>query len=898
LYLLKNNFSSLILIFFFLIGLGNLHAQIKLPRLVSDGAVLQRDEEVNLWGSAKASDKLKLTLDGKTYNFQADINGQWKFKLLSHKAGGPFEIVIKGKTDEVKVKDVYFGDVWLGTGQSNMVLNMERIKEKYGDDIVKANYPQIRNFFIKTATNLNGPLTDFSEGKWTAATPEAVLEFGALTYYFARELYDTYKVPIGIINASVGGTPIEAWISENGFKDFDEIKKTISKNKEKIYVEDRIKQVQNNVALTLPGIDQGMSESPKWFEQSFQLKGWANINIPGYWEDQGLKDLDGIVWYRREIEVTKSMCDTDAKLFLGRIIDSDIVYVNGTQVGNVTYQYPPRRYNIAKGILKPGKNTIVIKVQNNAGKGGFVPDKPYYLSANNEVLDLKGTWQYKVGQVNEPTPQSIVAKNSSPLVFQNQPTALFNAMTAPIVSQTKIKGVLWYQGESNASNPQSYRSYLEAMIKDYRQLFANQNLPFYTVQLANYMDQDLLPTESNWAFLRYQQFLASKLPNASSVVTTDLGEWNDIHPLNKKDIGLRLAATAKNVVYGDKTMLFSGPSYKGFKIVDDKVIVSFDHLGSGLKSSDGEPLKYFAIAGEDKKYVWADATIVNNEVVLKSPKVPRPSYVRYAWANNPIGANLTNNTGIPASCFEDGDDRSRQLWHGKKAAVVLTYDDALEVHVKNVLPELNKHGFKGTFYLTASFPGSTEYIADWKLAAQQGHELGNHTIYHPCDASKPGRSWVAPSNDLHNYTTAEIVREIKMTNTFLESLDGKKERTFAYTCGDTHTKEGSFVEAIKNQFVALRGVNGEVNKQGNYDIQNVNCYVMSDDNMDQLQGWAEKARNENAMLVVLFHGVGGGHGINVDLKKHHAFLQYLKDNDQDYWVTTMIDAAKNSMSSK
>lgn len=244
------------------------------------------------------------------------------------------------------------------------------------------------------------------------------------------------------------------------------------------------------------------------------------------------------------------------------------------------------------------------------------------------------------------------------------------------------------------------------------------------------------------------------------------------------------------------------------------------------------------------------------------------------------------------------DSNPNKLWYGKKAAVVLTYDDALEVHLDNAIPALDSYGLKGSFYLSAAFPGSKNRLSDWRRAATKGHELGNHTLYHPCDATKPGRSWVSPQNDLSKYSIAQIARETEMTNIFLESLDGKKQRTFAYTCGDTETAEGSFISAIKQQFVAMRGVKGDVNRLSNLDVTNLNCYVVDDGNADQLQSWAEKAKSENALLVVLFHGVGGGHNINVDLKKHNAFLKYLKDNERDFWVTTLLDAAQHCVEHK
>lgn len=258
---------------------------------------------------------------------------------------------------------------------------------------------------------------------------------------------------------------------------------------------------------------------------------------------------------------------------------------------------------------------------------------------------------------------------------------------------------------------------------------------------------------------------------------------------------------------------------------------------------------------------------------------------------------MSQHDSLPESFQYQVADISK-LWNGKKAAVVLTYDDALDVHLDHAIPVLDSLGLKGTFYLSAAFPGSKNRISDWRKAAANGHELGNHTLFHPCDASKPGRSWVSPDNDLNRYTTAQIVREIEMTNVFLESLDGKKERTFAYTCGDTQTREGSFVDAIKSQFVSMRGVRGQINKIETVNLTDIDCFVVDNSNADQLIAWAEKAKAENGLLVILFHGVGGGHAIDVNLKKHNEFLRYLKNHQNEYWITTLLDASKHMLEQK
>ena len=620
-------------------------AQIRLPRLISDGMVLQREQNLKIWGWASAQENISLKLNGKTYRSKADAQGNWNIALPAQPAGGPFDIALKGK-NELLIRDVYFGDVWICAGQSNMVLPMERVKERYMADIEQANYPAIRNFFIPTLTNVQGPQADLPSGKWEVATPQNVMSFGSASYFFAKTIYDKYQIPIGLINASVGGTPIEAWISEAGLQNFPDLLATIQQNKDTSYVNGLNRKARQGI-IPRPSADKGMLEPVKWFDPAYTPKNWRNINVPGYWEDQGIKDLNGVVWYRKEIEVPASMCGVPAKLFLGRIVDADFAYVNGQAVGNITYQYPPRRYTVPAGVLKPGKNTLVVRVINQGGKGGFVPDKPYFLSANGLDIDLKGDWQYKVGDVFPP----FAGAPAGGITLQNQPSALFNAMTAPLVNHA-AKGFLWYQGETNAGNPKPYYQLLPALIQDWRKQWNLGDLPFITVQLANFMEVNYLPSESTWAVLRDAQFKSLAVPNTGLAVAIDLGEWNDIHPLNKKDVGIRMALAAQRLAYGDQNVVHSGPQFERYQIEGDKIRLYFKHTGTGMISKDGEPLACFAIAGADKRFVWAKAEIqADNTILVSNTLVSQPLFVRYAWADNPADANLYNREGLPASPF-------------------------------------------------------------------------------------------------------------------------------------------------------------------------------------------------------------------------------------------------------
>lgn len=600
-------------------------SDVKLPSLVSNGMVLQRDMPVKIWGWASPGEKINVTFKGKKIRATGDSKGNWACTLPATPAGGPYEITINEKS----VKDVLFGDVWLCAGQSNMVINMERVKEKYSADIASANNPNIRNFFIPTVISKVDVRTDLPASSWLPVTPENVLQMGAVSYFFARDLYAQYHVPIGIINSSVGGTPIESWISEAGLKEFP------------AYVKDTSRLSPPSV-IAKKSTDRGLTE--KWANPSYSPKGWKRFSIPGFWEDQGLKDLNGVVWFRREIEIPSSLAGLPAKLFMGRIVDADQVFVNGEQVGNITYQYPPRRYNVKNGLLKAGKNLIVIRVTNTAGKGGFVPDKPYELIVGDQTVDLQGDWNYKVGEVFPPVTEKPAPSNFTP-------TALYNAMIAPFTSYS-LKGFVWYQGETNVWKPEVYRQLLPALAKDWRAQFQQPDIPFLYVQLPGFQDRTMLPAESNMAVLRDGQLKSLSIPRSGMAVTLDLGEWNDIHPLTKKPIGERLALVARNIAYGEN-IVSSGPIYESNQIEGNRIRIRFRETGSGLivNKQDEDELMQFAIAGKDKKFVWAKAIIERNTVVVWSDEVAEPLYVRYAWADNPEGANLLNAEGLPASPF-------------------------------------------------------------------------------------------------------------------------------------------------------------------------------------------------------------------------------------------------------
>ncbi len=620
-------------------------SQVRLPRLIRDSMILQRGVKIKIWGWASAGEKLTIKFNAKKLKATADKDGKWLAYLPPMKAGGPYIMNIDA-SNHLTINDVLIGDVWLCSGQSNMVHQMILHKERYENDIASANYPQIRQFWIPTLTDLQKPEDDLPTGYWKSANPEDVLQFSVVAYFFGKTIHEKYHVPIGLINSSAGGPPVESWTSEEGLKQFPSVISTVEKNKDTAYINGINRAAFLKNANRPKPQDKGLMGAVPWYDTAYIPKGWRNINIPGYWEDQGVKDLNGIVWYRKEIDVPASMTNTPANIRMGRIVDVDFFYVNGKLIGNTTYQYPQRRYLVPAGLLKSGKNIIVIKVINTAGKGGFVPDKPYYLSANGQTIDIKGDWQYKVGDVF--LPQQNVATG---IALDYQPTALYNAMIAPLTNYN-IKGVLWYQGEGNTGRPSEYQERLTAMINDWRNKWQQGDLPFLYVQLPNFGDMQYLPSESAWARLRDEQLKTLSVPNTSMAVTIDLGEWNELHPDRKKEIGERLALAAMKISYGEKNIVYSGPIYQSSKIEGNKIVVSFSNIGSGLITNDGEELSEFAIAGADKKFVWAKAKIEGDHVIVWNENVSDPMYVRYAWADCPVNPNLYNKEGLPASPFE------------------------------------------------------------------------------------------------------------------------------------------------------------------------------------------------------------------------------------------------------
>jgi sialate O-acetylesterase len=617
--------------------------QVRLPRFLSDGVILQREQKVKIFGWASENESVEVKFKEKSYSTRANANGEWSISLSPQKAGGPYEIRVKGKND-ILIKGVLFGDVWVCSGQSNMELEMARVKGKYSDDIASSANRNIRQFLVPDRYNFKSAQQDFENGSWKSADPENLLQFSAVAYFFAKEIYDKHKVPIGIVNASLGGSPAEAWMSENALKQFPAYYDEANKFKSDSLIASIENSDRNRAIAWYSEINQrdiGLKE--KWRAENVDDTNWDKMTISGYWADAGLGAKNGVVWFRRKITVPSSMVNSSSFLSLGRIVDQDSVFINGNFVGTTSYQYPPREYDVKPGTLRAGENTISIRVINNSGRGGFVTDKKYFLASGRDTIQLAGEWKYRLGVEMKPL--------AGPTFIRWKPLGLYNGMIAPLVN-FPIKGVIWYQGESNTGKPKEYADLLPALIRNWRSKWNIGNFPFIFVQLANFMESKDQPGESNWAELRFSQLKSLSVPNTGMAVAIDIGEWNDIHPLNKKDVGKRLALQARKIAYGEKNLVADSPRPASAKFMGNKVEITFNGAGKGLTSKGGSVLNHFAVSGDGNTFVWADAVIKGSKVTVESKQISDIKVVRYAWADNPASANLVNSEQLPATPFE------------------------------------------------------------------------------------------------------------------------------------------------------------------------------------------------------------------------------------------------------
>ncbi len=614
--------------------------------LFTDHMVLQRDAKAPVWGWTEPGQKVTVAMSGKRAEAVADGAGKWQAKIGPFAAGGPYVLTVTGPKS-VTISDVLVGDVWICSGQSNMEMSVLSSKNAK-DEISQANFPQIRLFTVPKLIAFEKRSTVASE--WQTCSPTTVGGFSAVGYSFGRSLNQGLNVPIGLIHTSWGGTIAEAWVSPESLMTLADFKGRVEA-----------------LAGLKAAIDSGQADKllDKWYEEkdpgtakawdkpATDISAWKEVTLPNEFEVVGLRTYDGIAWFQTTFDAPAGWQGKEVVLSLGPIDDFDTTWVNGVKVGGMDRWDAPRSYKLPADVVKPGQNVITIRVLDTGGGGGLV-GKPEQLKValsgdEGSAISLAGPWRMQDSAAWAKIQPAPVTSANNP----NISTVLYNGMVAPLVPYA-VKGAIWYQGESNAGRALQYRTLLPTLIKDWRKQFGVPNLGFHIVSLANYLATAPQPGDNDWAELREAQALTTKaVPNCGIAMAIDIGEANDIHPKNKQEVGRRLALSAMAVTYGKK-IEWSGPWYKAMKVTDKGIRLHFNHAGGGLVSRGGGKLTGFAIAGADHKFVWADAVIQGDTVVVSSPQVAKPVAVRYAWAVNPV-CNLYNKAGLPAVPFRTDD---------------------------------------------------------------------------------------------------------------------------------------------------------------------------------------------------------------------------------------------------
>ena len=639
-----------------------------------DGMVIQRNADVKVWGFAKEGTHLKLEFDGGIYEAYADTTGEFIFNIRTGSAKGPYSMTISSDSCSETINDILVGDVYIASGQSNMELRIERTIDLVGKELDDINYPMIREFRVPEQIKFGEYDRQFYGGAWLKASEkEDILNMSAAAFHFARQIFENEGVPVGIINNSIGGTPIEAHLPEETLAKYkiydDEIKSCCDAEYVKKVQEDDI-AAMNDWYERLDEKDSGIvNGEPVYAKDGYDDTDWENIMVPGTFHDTELKDFHGSLWFRKEFEIPDDFLIEDVMLRLGAMIDADRVYLNGTLVGVTEYMYPPRRYPLKNGILKHGKNVLAVRLIINRGTGGFVKDKKYCLQGKEYIyegsyagcacmpkdadvmngrweFDLSGLWKYIKGAEMEVLPQMTF--------FQYKPTGLYNSMMKPL-EKYAFKGGLWYQGESNADSPKRYISLMKDLIACWRKWFGEE-LPFFYVQLPQFDDPAAKEMQDGWYEFREAQRQVLEVPNTAMIVAIDIGESNDLHPQNKEMIGKRLALAALNMIYG-KNVEYSGPAVECVygDDVENTVTVEFTHCDEGIDIVN-DNYGYFEVCGNDS--VWTKVTgftATGNKIVLSCPKTGvKYTKVRYAWFNNPGRPPVYNTAGLPASPFISG----------------------------------------------------------------------------------------------------------------------------------------------------------------------------------------------------------------------------------------------------
>ena len=674
-------------------------AEVKLPGWMTSNMVLQQQTTMHLTATAKKGATVKITTswDQQTAKVQADKqSGAFAFDLRVPAAGGPYTLTFDdGK--KLVLDNVMAGEVWFCSGQSNMEMPVKGWGkvQNFEQEVAAANHPLVRLFQVKKVVAV-APQTEVPLGYtngWVVCTPATVEEFSAAAYFFAREVSQKLGIAVGVVNSSWGGTPGESWVSLDalqGVTGFETHAKRLfetgldREKAEKLYQDERTEWMKGVFGADAGLIDGNFDQAP-WAAADLDVSSWKQVALPKTFKDiDELKDFDGIVWLRREVEIPAALAGKDLKVELGGIDDEDVTYWNGQRIGITSGWNRNRSYTVPARLVREGRNVITVRVYDSGGNGGFGGNaQSMNVKAGQITIPLAGNWRWqttmKASEVKALT-RGAEPKSPSDSWY---PAGLYNAMVAPFLDMP-VRGFLWYQGCSNVGRAVQYESLFETLIHDWqarfnqkadvaaypkpapqdnnrRRFFGREDskaLPFYFVQIANYLSRKDLQPQSEWAAIREAQRKALQLDGVGMAVNIDIGMSNDIHPKNKQEVGRRLALLALNRTYGREEAC-AAPEFSGMRVTDGKALLSFYPVAGSAPLAENADIKGFTIAGPDHQWHIAKAHTEGNgqrvwRIVVECPEVPYPVAVRYAWADNPE-CNLITTSGLPVGPFRTDD---------------------------------------------------------------------------------------------------------------------------------------------------------------------------------------------------------------------------------------------------
>lgn len=620
-----------------LLSSGSMLAKVTLPKFFSSHMVLQRDAPITIYGWADAGKTVKVTFNNKTLSAKSNANGEWNVRFEKQKAGGPYQMSIV-ESNQIVLEDIYIGDVWFCSGQSNMGWKLEDAFNGK-EELSKANYDKIKLLQV-SRTMAGTPQKDIEKGEWKNCSPANAEGFSAVAYFFGRELLQQNNVPIGLINSSWGGTRIEDWISEDVMGKHESAKKVIAEMKNIDFTDllSNYNKDFKNWEEKADKLDVGTQQ--KWFEMTYDKSKWQPLDVPTLWETAKITPSDGVVWVTKDFELSQNdLSEKELILSIGRIDNEDVTYINGKIVGGSKVKDLDRFYKVSTEVFVVGKNTITMRIKNTGDIGGFrSAAAAIYLQTPVQKLSLAGKWKHEIGTktIEE------VPLRQHPNLY---PTSLYNGMVAPFFG-IKIKGIIWYQGESNAKYPAEYVNLFKSMITDWRKKW-EADYPFIFAQLPNYANQ-----EQRGPAIREAQEKALELPNTGMAVLIDAGTDDNIHPIHKQVVGKRMATIAGNLTYGNKNLTVSAPVFEKYTVEGNAIIVSFKN-GAFAATTQKTGISGFVIAGPDKKFYPATATVLDDfkSIKVSSDQVSDPKEVRYLWDDAPGKVMLYNKDGLVTPPF-------------------------------------------------------------------------------------------------------------------------------------------------------------------------------------------------------------------------------------------------------